>query len=180
MKSLLKGVAYVHARDIVHRDLKPENILLRSEKEDCFEVKIVDFGLSAEQNWRKDTKERAGTPIYMAPEQIIGKGYSKKIDLWACGIIAYQLLNCGQHPCYEPGENYYKKLQNIENNPLTFNFPASMTTLAKDFFQNLCCFPPSLRYDAQTALQHPWITRNEKDAIPLNQYQEFSLFSTER
>ena len=89
MKSLLKGVAYVHARDIVHRDLKPENILLKTEKEDCFEVKIVDFGLSAEQNWRKDTKERAGTPLYMAPEQIIGKGYSKKIDLWACGIIAY-------------------------------------------------------------------------------------------
>lgn len=68
MKSLLKGVAYVHARDIVHRDLKPENILLKTDKEDCYEVKIVDFGLSAEQNWRKDTKERAGTPLYMAPE----------------------------------------------------------------------------------------------------------------
>lgn len=95
MKDLLKGVAYVHARDIVHRDLKPENILLQKEREDCFEVKIVDFGLSAEQNWRKDTKERAGTPLYMAPEQVIGKGYSKKIDLWACGIIAYQLLTCG-------------------------------------------------------------------------------------
>ena len=52
MMSLLKGVAYVHARDIVHRDLKPENILLTTEDEDCYEVKIVDFGLSAEQNWR--------------------------------------------------------------------------------------------------------------------------------
>ena len=68
MKDLLKGVAYVHARDIVHRDLKPENILMKNEREDCFEVKIVDFGLSAEQNWRKDTKDRAGTPLYMAPE----------------------------------------------------------------------------------------------------------------
>ena len=48
MKSLLNGVAYVHARDIVHRDLKPENILLSTEDEDCFDVKIVDFGLSAE------------------------------------------------------------------------------------------------------------------------------------
>lgn len=48
MKDLLKGVAYVHARDIVHRDLKPENILMKNESEDCFEVKIVDFGLSAE------------------------------------------------------------------------------------------------------------------------------------
>lgn len=48
MKCLLKGVAYVHARDIVHRDLKPENILLKTDADDCQEVKIVDFGLSAE------------------------------------------------------------------------------------------------------------------------------------
>lgn len=68
MKSLLKGVAYVHARDIIHRDLKPENILLTHEGDDCNSVKIVDFGLSAEQNWRLRHNERAGTPIYMAPE----------------------------------------------------------------------------------------------------------------
>ena len=111
MKSLLKGVVYVHNRDIVHRDLKPENILLQNERDDCFEVKIVDFGLSAETNWRKGSNTRAGTPLYMAPEQVIGKGYSKKVDIWACGIIAYQLLTCGQHPCYEPGEDYYKKLK---------------------------------------------------------------------
>ena len=48
MKSLLQGVAYVHARDIVHRDLKPENVLLVNEDETCADVKIVDFGLSAE------------------------------------------------------------------------------------------------------------------------------------
>lgn len=95
MLSLLKGVAYVHARDIIHRDLKPENILLTDLSEDCHDVKIVDFGLSAEQNWRLQHNERAGTPIYMAPEQITGKGYSKKVDLWSCGIIAYQLLACG-------------------------------------------------------------------------------------
>ena len=68
MLSLLKGVEYVHARDIIHRDLKPENILLDDLSEDCHNIKIVDFGLSAEQNWRLRPHERAGTPIYMAPE----------------------------------------------------------------------------------------------------------------
>ena len=68
MQSLLKGVAYVHARDIIHRDLKPANILLANTRDDCSTVKIVDFGLSAEQNWRLNHNERAGTPIYMAPE----------------------------------------------------------------------------------------------------------------
>lgn len=52
MKNLLEGVNYVHARDIIHRDLKPENILLTSLSDACNDVKIVDFGLSAEQNWR--------------------------------------------------------------------------------------------------------------------------------
>ena len=45
---------------------------------------------------------------------------------------------------------------------------------------NLVAYPPSLRYDAVTALQHPWITRNEDDAIPLNQQQEFLRFQQER
>ena len=173
MKSLLNGVAYVHARDIIHRDLKPENILLADVGDNCFDVKIVDFGLSAEQNWRLHHNERAGTPIYMAPELVTKKGYSKKVDLWACGIIAYQLLTCGQHPCYKAGEPfdiYYKKLANIESNPIEWTFPESFTPLAKDFFVSLCSYPPSRRYDAPTALQHPWITRNDNDEIPLNQH----------
>ena len=48
MKSLLEGVAYVHASDIVHRDLKPENILLVNRDQNNPQVKIVDFGMSAE------------------------------------------------------------------------------------------------------------------------------------
>ena len=181
MKSLLNGVAYVHARDIVHRDLKPENILMNSEEDDCDEVRIVDFGLSAEQNWRLRPDAVAGTPIYMAPEQVTKKGYSKKVDLWACGIIMYQLLSAGKHPCYEPGErNYYQKLENIDIKPIKWNFPDYFTPLAKDFFLNMCAYPPSLRYDAATALQHPWITRNEADKIPLNHEQEFAMFEQEQ
>ena len=87
MKSLLKGVAYVHARNIIHRDLKPENILLAKDEENCFDVKIVDFGLSAEFNLKYRESDKAGTLIYMAPEQVTKNGYSKKIDIWACGII---------------------------------------------------------------------------------------------
>lgn len=131
-------MAYVHARDIVHRDLKPENILLTDEKDDCHHVKIVDFGLSAEQNWRQRQNEKAGTLIYMAPEQVTKKGYSKKVDLWACGIIAFQLLACGQHPCYLKGQDYCKKLENIETEPIEWTFPENFSSLAKDFFLNLC------------------------------------------
>ena len=90
----------------------------------------------------------------MAPEQISKKSYSKKIDIWACGIIAFQLLACGQHPCYEKGvdKNYAKKLENIESKPIEWTFPDNFSPLAKDFFLNLVSYPPSLRYDAATAL----------------------------
>ena len=181
MKSLLEGVAYVHARDIIHRDLKPDNILLANADLNNPSVKIVDFGLSAEQNYRNRHNEKAGTPIYMAPEQITKKNYSKKVDLWACGIIAYQLLACGQHPLHVPGDlYYYKKLASIDEKPIDWFFPENFSPLAKDFFSNLCTYPPTKRYDAVTALKHPWITRKVGDEIPLSHQDTIAMYEHER
>ena len=91
IKSLLDGVAYIHEKSILHRDLKPENILLTNISSSCTNVKIVDFGLSAvfflERS--KNDNLKAGTLVYMAPEQATKQSYSKKIDIWACGIIMY-------------------------------------------------------------------------------------------
>jgi serine/threonine protein kinase len=84
-------VAYIHEQSFIHRDLKPENILLVNKSETCSDIKIVDFGLSAEFNLLagKEVTQKAGTLIYMAPEQIARSNYSKKVDLWPCGIIMY-------------------------------------------------------------------------------------------
>jgi serine/threonine protein kinase len=91
MKSLLEGVQYIHELSIIHRDLKPENILLESTDLNCTNVKIVDFGLSAvfHLDRSKNDNLKAGTLAYMAPEQAIKQSYSKKVDLWACGIVMY-------------------------------------------------------------------------------------------
>ena len=172
----------MHDRNIIHRDLKPENILLAKDEENCFDVKIVDFGLSAEFSWKHRETDRAGTLLYMAPEQVTKKGYSKKIDIWSCGIIQYKLLTC-EHPCFKKGDSdsdYLKMLQNVETNPIQWKFPSYFSPLAKDFFLKLCSFPATRRYDAQTALQHPWITRNRNDSIPLTAKQEILMFETER
>lgn len=105
MKSLLEGVLYIHELSIIHRDLKPENILLKNSELDCTDVKIVDFGLSAvfHLDRSKNDNIKAGTLAYMAPEQAIKQSYSKKVDLWACGIVMYQLLCKGKHPWYIKG-----------------------------------------------------------------------------
>ena len=66
----------------MHRDLKPENVLL----DDQGNAKIVDFGLAklAERSYTM-----VGTPFYMAPEIILGKGHSKAVDWWSLGIMMY-------------------------------------------------------------------------------------------
>jgi len=66
-------------------------VLLAQNQPSCTDVKIVDFGLSAIFSLRTDKKanEKAGTLIYMAPEQMCHSNYAKKIDIWACGIMMY-------------------------------------------------------------------------------------------
>jgi serine/threonine protein kinase len=87
MKTLLNAVHYIHNKNIVHRDIKPENILIEN-KSDFSTLKIADFGLSAQfgrSNMSKIMTQQCGTIIFMAPEQISNKIYSKvKIFFHIC------------------------------------------------------------------------------------------------
>ncbi len=85
------GLAHAHQRGIVHRDLKPDNILLTISGE----VKITDFGLARTVSLSKgltETGTAVGTPAYMAPEQIQGDTVDARCDLYALGIIAFELV----------------------------------------------------------------------------------------
>ena len=80
------------SKNIIHRDLKPQNILIKYDSQNSFIVKLADYGLSREFN-NKSFSTLAGTPIYMAPElyNAIGNYIPIKCDLWAIGVIIYQL-----------------------------------------------------------------------------------------
>jgi len=94
-----------HARGVVHRDLKPENIMLANRHGNPDWVKVLDFGIAkvGAQGDGKDapalTQQGAifGTPRYMAPEQITGGVVDARTDLYALGIILYEMLT-GDHP----------------------------------------------------------------------------------
>lgn len=82
---ILRALAYLHRRGIVHRDLKPSNVLVPNGQ-----VKVLDFGLSS---GRGSTPGVAGTLAYMAPEVLRGAGASEASDLYAIGVIAYELVS---------------------------------------------------------------------------------------
>ncbi|HEU0033521.1 MAG TPA: protein kinase [Kofleriaceae bacterium] len=90
----LAGIEEAHLAGVVHADLKSDNIILDQRRAGVDIVKIVDFGIARLITDVRDTKDRSisGTPEYMAPEVIEGKDASFASDIYAVGIILYELL----------------------------------------------------------------------------------------
>ena len=89
----LRALAYLHRRGIVHRDLKPDNVLVVNGQ-----VKVLDFGLAAARDKiSQHSDEIFGTPAYMAPELIEGDPATEASDLYAIGMMAYEMF-AGQYP----------------------------------------------------------------------------------
>ncbi len=96
ISSSLDALGEAHALDIVHRDLKPENIILRRLRSGRDLVKVVDFGLATIVDAGKTSITKpglvCGTPDYMAPEQGRGEQVDGRVDLYAAGVMLFELL----------------------------------------------------------------------------------------
>ena len=87
-RQVCAGLAAAHERGVIHRDLKPANLMLDSGGK----IRITDFGLAAIAASLDGTDVRAGTPAYMAPEQLEGKEVTLKSDLYSLGLVLYEIL----------------------------------------------------------------------------------------
>jgi Protein kinase domain/zinc-ribbon domain len=87
-RQICAGLAAAHERGVIHRDLKPANVML----DGAGKARITDFGLAGLAASMHGAEVRAGTPAYMAPEQLAGKEVTVKSDIYSLGLVMYELL----------------------------------------------------------------------------------------
>jgi serine/threonine protein kinase len=157
LNQIFQGMNYLDTQGVFHRDIKPENILIHNEHpEKLIEkdvIKITDFGFS---NYIRSEEEMyttiCGTPLYMSPELLKGKPYTKKSDIWSIGIIAYELFH-KRHPYGKPRS--MPQLYNaIKNTPIQYSDTCS--PLFIDLLNGLLDIDESKRLSYAEILAHPW------------------------
>jgi serine/threonine protein kinase len=188
MRQVLAGLAHAHQQGIVHRDVKPENILVHERSQSAGYaaegvIKVTDFGLgkahattaigSIAYSQSMDTpaaREIAGTLDYMAPEQRAGGDVSPRADLYACGVILYELLT-GERPA---GTDVPSDLNPAVPMSLDVAFRRSYARLDKRFSsaeEFLAALPPGV----PTTLKPPPIKPPVREDRPPKSYDAFAF-----
>jgi serine/threonine-protein kinase ULK/ATG1 len=90
---IVNALYYLSENNIIHRDIKPKNILLKNNKK---ELVLCDFGFARIKTMQR-VKTICGSPLYMAPELLEEKTYTEIVDVWAIGMILYEMIY-GKHP----------------------------------------------------------------------------------
>jgi calcium-dependent protein kinase len=158
IQQILRGTQYLHTHSIIHRDLKPENVLFSSDApvpENT--VKIIDFGLARRFVTGEMIKTVVGSPVYVAPEVLNGKGYGSQCDIWSVGVIAY-VLACGNLPFR--GNTQQSLLGKVVEGRPVF-LPSEwrqVSVQTRLFVSSLLCKNPRRRPTAAKALADAWLT----------------------
>ena len=144
----------LHSLDVIYRDLKPENILLDYQGH----IALCDFGLcKLNMKDKEKTDTFCGTPEYLAPELLLGQGYSKVVDWWTLGVLLYEMLT-GLPPYYD--EDVPKMYKKILQEPL--RFPDGFDRDAKDLLIGLLSRDPKRRLGyngAHEIKRHPFFSQ---------------------
>jgi len=155
---LLSALVYLHSKGIVHRDIKPANFLSSSSTEP-FEAKLTDFGLSnvVSNEDHEMLRTNVGTPYFLAPEMILEEPYDSKVDMWAMGVSLYFLIS-GSFPF--TGSSKKEAFEKMVRARFSFSDPVWKETSAelRNFIEALLQRDPTLRFSAEEALEHPWLT----------------------
>jgi len=113
---ICEALQYIHSHGVVHRDLKPENIMVDPEDR----IKLIDFGIAGQEGARRLTfaklSQVMGTPEYISPEQVKGKRGDGRSDIYALGVMLYEMLT-GKAP-FEGPNPFAVMNDRLLNNPI--------------------------------------------------------------
>ncbi|KAJ8676098.1 hypothetical protein QAD02_011884 [Eretmocerus hayati] len=161
LRQILDGVAFLHSLNVAHLDIKPQNLVLTGEFPDC-DVKLCDFGISRYISHGADIREILGTPDYIAPEVLNYEPISLATDMWSVGVLLYVLLT-GCSPF--GGDTKQETFCNISRCKLDFpdDLFEDVSEDAQDLIRKLVVKNPSERLSAIECLQHPWLSKFDKE-----------------
>ena len=150
MREVISAIKYLHTRNppIIHRDIKPENILLDQEGR----CKLADFGWSNFEEGNKFRDTYCGTPEYLAPEMVTKSGHNESVDIWALGVLLFEMLT-GRTPFNYTGDRI-QLFNNIKTLRIvwTDDFPQ----LAKDLVGRILRLNPKDRLTLDQMINHQW------------------------
>jgi len=153
---ILEALTYLRDFGIVHRDLKTENILVR-EKTNPMDIMLTDFGLSKFSGPQEVMLKKVGTVAYVAPEVLLGNGYSQKVDLWSLGCIMHLLLG-GYLPFDAKNEDKIRERILLLSVRFSNSRWSSISKEAKDLLKSLLVKKPRERIDLESAKMHDWFS----------------------
>lgn len=143
------AVDYLHHKEVIHRDLKPENLLIDAGGN----IKVCDFGWSAMTD-NDDRNTFCGTLDYMAPEVMKGEKYSKFVDMWALGVLLYEMVH--GYSIHGQNLNIREKLFLTKRGD-DISYGSHLSHELKSFLQKLLKSNPKERLTSSQVFSEPWI-----------------------
>ncbi|MHB2021154.1 MAG: serine/threonine-protein kinase [Candidatus Xenobia bacterium] len=143
LEPVCAALAYAHERGIVHHDLKPENVMVTRDGR----VRVMDFGIATGSQFERLTEsgDLLGTPGYIAPEQMNGVRDDPRSDLYALGVMAYEML-CGRQP-FEDRDVMVRMSQHLMIPPPRLE---GVAPALADVVDRLLAKTPEARYESAT------------------------------
>lgn len=150
---ILDSLQYLHSKNIIHRDIKPENFLIYHEGAKL-KIKLIDFGFAAILNEGEKLNEKVGSLQYIAPEILLDKDYDHKIDMWAAGVVLFNMLS-GKQPFF--GKTDIDLINSVLTQEPVYNPEVFKNFHSKALCSGLLNKNPDERFSANQAKVSMWI-----------------------